>query len=250
MIETPAQYAQRTRGAGGPFGTEGLARFSYHTGAPLRRLAADEPCPILFRDLGWRATKLFLRGELRRLAGPYSPITYLRTHEYVEPYTDYEETGRLVFLRPLELHPWDSGIAPIYVAPAGTVPAPEGIGFVPGGIPLDRVAAEAAHMRGYGELREALGGPAYDDAVAETVARIDRIERELTQTEPVAEPLRRALQSSDPSLRRRAADELERLGITEHDLCAAWHHIPRGRRDYLREALRLVDREILSEADR
>ena len=34
------------------------------------------------------------------LAGPPSPITYMRTEAYVEPYTDHERIGRLVFLRP------------------------------------------------------------------------------------------------------------------------------------------------------
>jgi hypothetical protein len=29
-----------------------LRRFSYHTGAPLRALEPQEPCPVLFRDLG------------------------------------------------------------------------------------------------------------------------------------------------------------------------------------------------------
>ena len=38
------------------------------------------------------------------------------TAEYVEPYTDYERTGRLVILRPLALGPWHSGVPHIYVS--------------------------------------------------------------------------------------------------------------------------------------
>jgi hypothetical protein len=236
MIETPAEYMESATGAA-RYGGEGLARFSYHTGAPPRRLAPDEPCPILFRDLGSRATRLFLRGELARLAGPFSPIVYTRTHEYSEPYVDYEGIGRLVFLRPLVLAPWDSGVAAVYVARADRVPPREMVGFVPGGVELARVSAEATYMRTRDELREAFGGAAYDVAVAETFERVERVEREIAETEPIAEPLRRALQSGDRDTRRRASDELERLGITENDLCAAWHHLPRARRELVREAL-------------
>src|SRR3954469_18418646 len=83
-----------------------LSRFRYHTGATLRPLRPDEPCPVLFRDLGVDATLLFLQGELVRLAGPLSPVIYMRTPDYVEPYTDHEAVGRLIFLRPLGVQPW------------------------------------------------------------------------------------------------------------------------------------------------
>src|SRR6476660_5579182 len=96
-----------------------LSAFRWHTGATLRPLAPGEPCPGLFRDIGPLALALFLRGKLPRLAGPLSPIVYMRTADYVEPYTDFERTGRLVLLRPLALGPWHSGVPHIYVSRAG-----------------------------------------------------------------------------------------------------------------------------------
>src|SRR5258708_645605 len=95
---------------------EDLARFRYHTGATLRRLAPDEPCRLLFRDVGPWAMARFLRGQLQRLAGPLAPILYTRTAEYREPYRDYEPVGRLVFLQPKLLTPWYSGVPTIFVA--------------------------------------------------------------------------------------------------------------------------------------
>src|SRR5215218_8489010 len=95
---------------------ENLARFRYHTGATLRPLAPDEPCRILFRDVGPVAAAAFLGGRLPRLAGPLAPILYTRTADYREPYVDYGRVGRLVFLQPKALNPWFSGVATIYVA--------------------------------------------------------------------------------------------------------------------------------------
>src|SRR5262245_4268921 len=98
------------------FQGENLARFRYHTGATLRPLAPDEPCRVLFRDVGPLAAADFLRGRLRRLAGPLAPILYTRTADYREPYVDHGRVGRLVFLRPKALNPWDSGVPTVYVA--------------------------------------------------------------------------------------------------------------------------------------
>src|SRR5262245_43147375 len=131
MRETPAASG---------YPADRLAGFRWHTGADLRPLAPDEVCPVLFRDVGPEATALFLRGQLRRLAGPLSPIIYMRTEDYVEPYVDPERIGRLVFLRPLRLHVWHSGVPSIYVASARHLCDPETVGFVPGEVPL----AEAA----------------------------------------------------------------------------------------------------------
>jgi hypothetical protein len=47
--------------------------------------------------------------------------------------------------------------------------------------------------------------------------------------------LRAQLQSSE---RERAREAMERVGLTEEDLCAAWHHLPRERRGEIAEALR------------
>jgi hypothetical protein len=227
MIETPQ--------AGYP--AEDLAPFRYHTGAPLRPLANDEPCPVLFRDLGPAATARFLRGELRRLAGPLTPITYLRTADYAEPYTDQERIGRLVFLRPLLLHPWHSGVPSVYVARATRTADAATIGFVPGDVALANAARLAAGLRDVREWREVLGGRCYDGAVALTRHRLEAFTEELAETEELAGPLRKALQSADRAVKEKAREAMARLGITEEDLCAAWHHLPRQRRMVLREAL-------------
>src|SRR5437764_15080723 len=98
MHETPASFNEiqsDTR----RYPADDLAGFRWHTGATLRPVAQAEACPVLFRDIGPEALALFLRRRLRRLAGPMSPLVYMRTAEYTEPYTDYERTGRLVLLR-------------------------------------------------------------------------------------------------------------------------------------------------------
>jgi hypothetical protein len=240
MIETPLQFVERTSGA--PVGTgvypaEDLRRFSYHTGAPLTRLADDEPCPILFRDVGLEGMTLFLRGQMRRLAGPLSPIIYTRTADYVEPYHDYGRIGRLIILRPMELRPWHSGVPTIYVARSTRMPADDAMAFVPAEVPLAAAADLAAPMRTGLELREALGGRDYDDRAEETLGRVVTLTAELAESERYAAPLRQALQSADPRTRDRAMEEMTRLGLTEGDVCSAYHHLPPDRRAVLREVL-------------
>jgi hypothetical protein len=238
MIETPADFNGRERGARYP--GENLSRFSYHTGGTLRPVQADEPCPVLFRDLGLTATIRFLRSRLTRLAGPLSPITYLRTEAYVEPYTDHEGIGRLVFLRPLLLQPWYSGVEYIYVAPALRTADPLTIGFIPGSVSLADASRLAADLHNTHELREALGGRHHDELASETLHRLEATAAELELSEQKAAPLRECLQSPDPACRELACREMTRAGITEHDLCAAWHHLPRQRRALLREALEQI----------
>src|SRR5580692_10642661 len=109
---------------------ENLTRFRYHTGATLRRLDPDEPCPRLYRDIGPEAMALFLRGRLGRLAGPFAPILYTRTAEYAEPYRDFEPIGRLVFLDSRQLRPWFSGVQHVYVASVANQTARVSVGFL------------------------------------------------------------------------------------------------------------------------
>lgn len=237
MIETPGQYADRIDPAAPGYPAENLRRFSFHTGARVRAIGDDEPCPVLFRDVGLDGMALFLRGAMRRLAGPLSPLVYARTAAYREPYADHGRIGRLAFLRPMELHPWHSGVPTIYVARATRTVPDDSIAFVPDGVPLAAAAALAASLRHRLAFREALGGRAYDERVEETLCRVERLGRELAESERMAAPLRAALQSPDPRDRERARSEMQRLGIGEHDLCAAYHHLPEQRRDMLREAL-------------
>jgi hypothetical protein len=231
MLETPASFADPR------YAQEDLARFRWHTGAALRPVAPGETCPILFRDLGPEALARFLRGTLPRLAGPLSPITYLRTAEFVEPYTDHEAIGRIIVIRPLALRPWCSGVPHVFVSPAAPGIDRSVVAFVPGGLDLAAVGRRAAEMRTSDELREDLGGRAYDDLREAELSRLDRLGEELAATERLAAPLRRRLQSREAAERRRARDDLAKAGLSEEDLCAAWHHLPRARREAVREAL-------------
>jgi hypothetical protein len=238
MRETPTRFNAARVADGGDYPADRLARFSYHTGGDLRPLDPDEPCPVLFRDIGPVAMARFLRGQLRRLAGPFSPIIYLRTEEYREPYTDFGRIGRLAFLRPLALHPWHSGIASIYVAHADRMAEASLIGFVHGDVPLARAAEQLAEARHTGELREAFGRHEYDDARADTLTRLDRLNAEHEAAERLAEPLRRRLQSCDSREREHARESMQRIGLDESDLCTAWHHLPGDRREIVVELLR------------
>lgn len=236
MRETPTDFnAAPDRPARYP--ADNLAGFRWHTGASLRPLAPDESCPVLFRDVGPAALALFLRGLLPRLAGPLSPIVYMRTADYVEPYTDNERTGRLVFLRPLALQPWHSGVAHVYVAKARPGVDSKVVGFVPGDIPLAEAAIRARGVRSARDWRGAMGGRVHDESVSESLSTLDRLARELARTEEAAAPLRRALQSADRRQRERALAEMDRAGLTEVDLCAAWHHLPRERRAFVADGL-------------
>jgi len=236
MRETPRLF----RVSGARYPVEDLSGFRWNTGATLRPLASDETCPVLFRDIGPAALALFLRGQLPRLAGPLSPIVYMRTAEYVEPYTDHEHTGRVVILRPLVLAPWHSGVPHIYVSRARPGVDFGTIGFVPGNVPLSEAARRVAGAANTRELRDAFGGPVYDDARAESLHQLDRLSEELARTEAFADPLRKRLHSAKRDERERVQEAMARVGLTESDVCTAWHHLSRDRRAWIEEALRNV----------
>lgn len=212
-----------------------LRKYRYHTGATLRPIAPDEPCPILFRDIGPEAMAWFLEGRLTRLAGPMSPLTYMRTAGYQEPYTDHGRIGRLVFLNPKDLAPWHSGVETIYVAHASRMTPPETLGFVPPDVPLSDAARLLADVRRVDELQEVFGNRVYREIVADTLTRLHQLNAEHQQTEVFAEPLRRNLQSPRSETREVTREQMQNLGVSESDLCTAWHHLPDERRSELRE---------------
>jgi hypothetical protein len=209
---------------------EDLARFRWHTGAEPTPVRKDETVPILFRDIGPEAIARLLRGGLRRLAGPMTPITYLRTADYREPYTDYAAIGRLVLLRPREIEPWHSGIPHIFIAAASRMPSEESFGFVPGKIALGTAARVLAGTETVGDLRDAFGGREYDEIQRESLSELDRLIKECHLIESLAVPLRIVFQTGTTSEQMRLAAELERYGLDETDLCTAWHHLPTARR--------------------
>jgi hypothetical protein len=179
----------------------------------------------------------FLRGALKRLAGPVTPITYLRTADYREPYTDYARIGRLALLRAREFQPWHSGVPHIFIAPAARMPEREYLGYVPGGVALQDAASILAAVRDRDELREAFGNREYDEACGEQVAELERLNQECQQAEQMAVPLRVLYQTGTPETQMRLRVALERAELTEQDFCAAWHHLPPQKRERLKEAL-------------
>jgi hypothetical protein len=162
----------------------------------------------------------------------------MRTADYVEPYTDFERTGRLVILRPLSLGPWHSGVPHIYVSRARTGVDFGTIGFVPGDIPLAEATRRVGDAKDVRELRDALGGRIHDEAREESLHQLDRLAVELARTEAVADPLRKMLHSAQRDLRERGQELMARAGLTESDVCTTWHHLPRERRAWIEEALR------------
>jgi hypothetical protein len=222
---------------------EDLSRFRYHTGATLRRLEPDEPCRVLFRDIGPLAMALFLRGQLQRLSGPYAPILYTRTADYREPYVDYEPIGRLVFLRPKLLRPWNSGVPTIFVASLRQQVDQRSIGFIPPHVELHAAEDLLRGVENIESLRDAFGERCHDEVVSETIASLDRVNSDHAETEKWAEPLRRKLQSGLRAEAEWAREWLRKRGLSEGDLCSAWHRLPRQRRDRIRAAVREFDKE-------
>ncbi|MEQ8785342.1 MAG: hypothetical protein RIC55_03550 [Pirellulaceae bacterium] len=217
--------------------SENLARFRYHTGGRPTPLAEDEPCPLLFRDVGPGAMARFLSGELRQLCGPVSPITYLRTADYREPYTDYGRIGRIVLLQPRRATPWRAGIETVFIASRRTPVDADTMVFVPADVPLADAAARLAGARCREDVADLFGRSQYEEAARETLARIDRLQRTLAETEPSASRLRRLFQSAELRQRDSAREWMRRRSISESDLCTAWHHLPEERRRFLRETL-------------
>lgn len=212
-----------------------MRRYRWHTGATLRPVSPDEPLPVLFRDVGPVATARFLAGDLNRLAGPMTPITYMRSHHYVEPYTDHARIGRLVILDPRALGVWHSGLPHVWVAEARRTS--DAVAYVPGHWSLADAATRLAGVHCANEVREALGNREHDEAIAAARIRLTALNRACTAAERRAEPLRRRLQSQDDHVRAAARAEMVAKDIDETDLCVAWHHLPTARRAYLTEVL-------------
>lgn len=214
-----------------------LSRYRYHTGAQPTRIASDEVCPPLFRDIGVDAMARFLRGGLRRLCGPTSPITYLRTAEYCEPYTDYGRIGRIMLLRPKSVMPWHSGLHYIYIAPRETTVDAETMVFLPADVPLDAAAERLGKIQSRQELVDAFGPQDYEDVIAGTLERLDHLQRTYANSERSAAPLRRQYQSIRQRERDRARAWMQRADLIESDLCTAWHHLSEDRRQFIQSAL-------------
>lgn len=214
-----------------------LSRFRYHTGAQLRPLG-EEDCPILFRDLGPVGMARYLSRSLRRLAGPLSPLLYLRTARYVEPYEDHEEIGRLVVIRPRVLNPWHSGVPEVYVADVACGVQADCMAWVP---QTWATAQEEHRLQGLPDaaaVREVLGGRLHDERLLDLAHQLEALNAALAESERWAAPVRAQLQSGSAAARQALRQEMNAQGIGEGELCAAWHHLPRQRRMQLMQWLR------------
>jgi hypothetical protein len=94
-------------------------------------------------------------------------------------------------------------------------------------------------MRSTAEAHEHLGHDylAWRESHAGHLARFNA---DAARVELLAAPLRARYQSRDQRLRDAARDLMERLQLTELDLCGAWHHLPEARRAHVRDALARV----------
>lgn len=217
---------------------ENLARYRYHTGAQPRPLQADEACPPLFRDIGLEAMARFLQGQLTQLCGIHSPITYLRTADYREPYVDHGGIGRIMLLDPQRVTPWHSGIETVYIAPRTTSIDWQSMVFIPAEIPLQQAANRFHDIRCRDHLIETIGQSEYRDLQTDTAARLNHLIQSHVDSEKIASRLRQKFQSMNQHDRELAAKWMERSGLTESDLCTAWHHISDQRRQFIQAALR------------
>ncbi len=217
---------------------EDLGRFRFHTGGQPRRLDPNEPCPPLFRDIGFEAMGRFLRGSLGRLCGPLSPITYLRTAAYREPYVDHGRIGRIMLLQPEHIEPWHSGVEMVFIAPREIKIDLQSMVFIPAEIPLVEAAVRFHGMRRRDELVEAVSRREYEAAVNETLASVDSLQQTHDETERLAGPLRKLFQSMNRHDRDQAREWMQRLGLSESDLCTAWHHLSSDRRREIQASLR------------
>ncbi len=191
--------------------------------------------PVLFRDIGPVALETFLAGNLERLSGPYTPLLYMRTAKFREPFIDYAQTGRLVFLHARSLGPWHAGVAEVYVARAGRWPTTGTFGYVPYNIDFESVAQTG--LRTMDDLREHLGATAYDQQCEHDRRALQRLNAEAAQAERWAHPLRLALQSCNTKRRQLARQRMSQANIDDQLLCAAWHHLPQSQRDHLMRTL-------------
>jgi hypothetical protein len=210
-----------------------LARVRFHTGASPRPLGDEEPCPPLFRDLGPLGMQRYLSGILRRLAGPMSPILYLRTARYAEPYEDAEEIGRLAILQPSRLTPWHAGYDQVFVAGAHMAPDPAHMVVVPTAWSF---GVEAEHLSGLPDadaVREVIGRLVHRDMCEALLARTTSLIAAQEASEQRARPVRQMLQTGTPRQREQIRSSMREHGVSERDLCSAWHHVPTERQEAL-----------------
>ncbi|MGB1016890.1 MAG: hypothetical protein ACPG4T_22310, partial [Nannocystaceae bacterium] len=123
-------------------------------------------------------------------------------------------------------------------------PAPGTVAYLPGDANFDDVAA--AGLSDINELREYLGGTSYTQRCVHERHSLQQLNDEAAHTERWAQPLRQALKSHDGRRRQQARKLMQAADIDDQLLCAAWHHLPRARRDHLTRVLTQLDLRTLA----
>ena len=210
-----------------------LRKYRWHVGTTPFPCSDSEPRPLLYRDVGLEGLDLFLRDKLRRLAGPLSPVTYVRTSAYREPYVDEENTARLVVLPSSSLPLWHSGQKDIYLLPADIAISNLQLALAPGDVPRSEIDHRLQDACSTMEAREALGGQIYDEYIHEHREHIHKLLKERSAQESFSSRLRRQFQSGCAEEQARIREWLLRHDLSENDLTAAFHHVPRKKRNIL-----------------
>lgn len=210
-----------------------LARVRFHTGATPRPIGDGESCPTLFRDLGPLGMQRYLSGKIRRLAGPMAPILYLRTARYAEPYEDAEEIGRLAILQPQGLKPWHAGYDEVFVASAHLAPDPANMVVVPTAWSFGVEAERLTDLPDADAVREVIGWQVHRDLCEDLLASATCLIAAQEASEQRARPMRQILQTGTPRQREQIRASMREHGVSERDLCSAWHHVPAARREAL-----------------
>lgn len=212
-----------------------LSKYSWHTGAKLRKIDPDENCPVLFRDLGPVGMVNFLEGKLTRLAGPMTPLTYMRDSSYDEPYVDYAEIGRIIFLKPHSIFPWFSGVDHVYVTSSSLVIDTNTLGFLPNDY-LRGKDAELKQIKNCMELSDYIQN--YHDFMLYKKNQLKNLNLEHTQVEKYAHPLRLLLQTGTSREKENVRKIMSSIELNEDLLCRAFHHIKQSERKDMYEKLK------------
>jgi hypothetical protein len=129
-------------------------------------------------------------------------------------------------------------VAEVYVACASQVPMRDCMAFVPTAWASAEGARVLDELPDPQAVREALGGRLHDEHLRDRAARLRQLCAALEESERLAQPIRKRLQSGSRAEREAVRRDMERHGIGERDLCSAWHHIPRPKRAALDDWLR------------
>jgi hypothetical protein len=168
-----------------------------------------------------------------------SPILYLRTARYAEPYEDAEEIGRLVILHPSRLAPWHAGYDEVFVADAHMAPDPAHMMVVPMAWSFGVEAERLSGLPNADAVREVIGWQIHRDMCDAMLDRTTSLIAAQEASEQRARPVRQMLQTGTPRQRENIRTSMREHNVSERDLCSAWHHVPVAQREVLNSWLEI-----------